>query len=435
MSEGTPAPVPVPPTPSASVLVANVPWRELRELYLQMVPIPYLLKRWRSLLSNVSVSIAQPEAQAALLRQVFSHPQSLEFPALATYRRNCQKLFLSEIEDSLRQEEFPEGVLDELVDLVAGSIVDSPNSLGPSTESAFGKHSAEDALRERRLGDDLYFKSYTFKTRSTPAGGLNEYTFSVRVGPEFQNLGLAIWPAGIVLMQILNAALPDPALFRSVFGPLASPNGLEFPVLRFLELGAGIGATCAPVLRWAAPRSNPLCRVEALYLTDYQQVILDNCSFNVDTITVQLRSQFGAELPQRLPVVESKMLDWVEPDKTAALVAEWRPNVILAADVIYDRSVIPDLAETLKITLAAPGTMALLIATERNQETFQMFLDLVSDWCHVETVHHLNYVDPWRTEEFEVSGRQKEIGFFGLHWIDMSNLVQVKCLTKKVFPE
>lgn len=76
--------------------------------------------------------------------------------------------------------------------------------------------------------------------------------FSVRVWPEFTNVGLAMWPAGYYLAEW---ALQNCNLFEGK---------------RIVELGAGVGLT-------AVALEHSCKQKPVIFLTDYMNVILQNC--------------------------------------------------------------------------------------------------------------------------------------------------------------
>ncbi|KAH8609786.1 putative Lysine methyltransferase [Trypanosoma vivax] len=95
---------------------------------------------------------------------------------------------------------------------------------------------------------------------------------SVRLAAgQFSNVGLALWPAAFVLVQLLDAELsaPSPEL----------TDGLG-ETLRLLELGAGVGLT--PLLLHHLRPYNE--RVSRFVLTDYQQELVENISFNLNDV-------------------------------------------------------------------------------------------------------------------------------------------------------
>lgn len=75
-------------------------------------------------------------------------------------------------------------------------------------------------------------------------------------------------------------------------------------------------------------------------------------------------------------------LDWTlvtaQDDATLSLLHEARPTWVLAADVVYDPTLVGDLANTLQVALKEHDGQcprALVASTIRNPNTYQFFLD------------------------------------------------------------
>ncbi|KAH9811577.1 hypothetical protein DFH28DRAFT_431482 [Melampsora americana] len=73
-----------------------------------------------------------------------------------------------------------------------------------------------------------------------------------------------------------------------------------------------------------------------------------------------------------------RTLDWDAPTEWG----EEEPNLILAADVIYDPILVSPLARTLRSLLSGPvKSIALLAATVREPRTWEQFLSCCSSEC------------------------------------------------------
>ncbi|GAC94113.1 hypothetical protein PHSY_001682 [Pseudozyma hubeiensis SY62] len=170
--------------------------------------------------------------------------------------------------------------------------------------------------------------------------------------------GLRAWEAGLRLAAHL---ISDPSVIIS-------------PGTRILELGSGtgiVGAICATQQMSSSQR-------------------------DVHTFMTDMPGQVSARLRDTLHlngldaasgIVEVKELDWLElvaerqqsqqrdDLPTVRFVAEARPTLILAADVVYDPGLIEPLVETIRACLQA-GTgacKALVASTIRNSKTYDSF--------------------------------------------------------------
>ncbi|RYP14746.1 hypothetical protein DL765_006161 [Monosporascus sp. GIB2] len=157
--------------------------------------------------------------------------------------------------------------------------------------------------------------------------------------------GLRTWEAALHLGQYLCA---NPALIQGK---------------RTLELGAGTGylsILCAKFL-------------------EATQVIASDGS---DDVVANLPDNFFVNGLQGSERISAMDLKWGY-GLVGTEEAEWnggRPvDVVLGADITYDKSIIPTLAGTLNDLFGMfPEVKVLIAATERNRETFDAFLDV----CH-----------------------------------------------------
>lgn len=158
----------------------------------------------------------------------------------------------------------------------------------------------------------------------------------VRLLPDiFNNVGLTMWPAGLLLAEW--AAARGPALLDG---------------RRVLELGSGVGLTAAVVARAARPAS--------LVATDYDDETLRLCRANLE---------LAAGGGEACRVAE---LDWTRP--SAAVFEDASADVVLAADCVYDPNMVPAFVATLAAALRArEGAVAYVASRRRNPETFALF--------------------------------------------------------------
>jgi hypothetical protein len=131
-------------------------------------------------------------------------------------------------------------------------------------------------------------------------------------------------------------------------------------------------------------------------LTDYQDAIVDNANFNLRLCTdlraaqVAARSQTQPDTHEAAGPSRALVLDWTESSRNAALALQLAPlQYVVAADVLYDRSVVPDLVRTVVTMLKHGGggggggdkdqmrVKCLIVATLRNEDTLELFFQSV----------------------------------------------------------
>ncbi|KAG8339754.1 hypothetical protein TRVL_09416 [Trypanosoma vivax] len=206
-----------------------------------------------------------------------------------------------------------------------------------------------------------------YKTLYTPGAAPSFVSVRLAAG-QFSNVGLALWPAAFVLVQLLDAELsaPSPEL----------TDGLG-ETLRLLELGAGVGLT--PLLLHHLRPYNE--RVSRFVLTDYQQELVENISFNLNERGLGLLgSAEDAAQCGRVAVHSAELLDWTEHEQNRAKLSAWRCNVVVAADCVYDIPLIPSLVQTIRSALElTEGAVAIVVQTHRQRETMCKFFTAVHE--------------------------------------------------------
>ncbi|RNF27523.1 uncharacterized protein Tco025E_00260 [Trypanosoma conorhini] len=181
---------------------------------------------------------------------------------------------------------------------------------------------------------------------------------------QFANVGLALWPAAFVLVELLLAELSSPA---SVMLPREGD-------LRILELGAGVGLTPVMLHQHMCYRE----RVKGCVLTDYQPELIENILFNLHSyITARepMHDSFCRTEEEDAPHV-AEILDWTEHERNRERLQKWGCNLILAADCIYDVNLIDSLVTTLHQALSsAEDAVAIVVQSHRQKETMKRFFD------------------------------------------------------------
>jgi predicted nicotinamide N-methyase len=213
----------------------------------------------------------------------------------------------------------------------------------------------------------------------------------IQIYPYHNDVGVRnFWEAGAALTEFL----------------MVHPYNLYIHNRRVLELGAGLGLT-GLVLAGQ-------CATKSMHLTDYTVATLENMTKNVekniDWLGVQgklNRFRWGDTQVSSKPVITTGYLEWDEFSKNydlqklntreqiprtegtlppytsirqshqTSLEIALNADVLIAADVIYDRSVIPQLLSVVKTLLTYSNEdrskVAIFATTYRNADTFALF--------------------------------------------------------------
>lgn len=210
--------------------------------------------------------------------------------------------------------------------------------------------------------------------RQPPPMDCEPLRLRLRVYPHHNDVSLRLWEAGAALAEYVHT---HPSLVRG---------------RHVVELGAGVGLTGLVCLTCGAAR---------MTCTDYTQLALDNLQFNYSLFrnewerkSFESVTPFGGEF-------EALYLDWDDTGGGAhgdgqgtasqhGLAAVADATVLLAADVVYDVTVIPSLVRLLRFFLESPPDTdgesttprpprtALLAATVRNRESLARLLQLLA---------------------------------------------------------
>lgn len=151
--------------------------------------------------------------------------------------------------------------------------------------------------------------------------------------------GLSCWQAGIFLADWMTQ------------------NSIKFTGKRLMELGSGTGATGLIVSR--------SCQPEELILSDCHENVLRLLRENVELNACQ----------ETVRVID---LNWDDASELDNLNVD--PEVILAADVVYDDTIFRPLIDLILALLRRNKSMQIyLAATVRNEETLTAFLKLARE--------------------------------------------------------
>lgn len=196
-----------------------------------------------------------------------------------------------------------------------------------------------------------------FQTRAA-----NIQRLRIRIFPQHNDVALRLWEAGATLAEYL---LHDPCLVKGK---------------RVVELGSGVGLTGLVAVG--------CCGASSVRLTDYTDASLDNLRHNVSMNRAWLNEQCKGEVVQE-ENISAGYLDWNaygddtnrQPEARLPLDDRVLPSckalseadILLAADVAYDSSVIGCLAQTIRMFLTVDSSggskQALFAKNLRNKDT------------------------------------------------------------------
>ena len=183
----------------------------------------------------------------------------------------------------------------------------------------------------------------------------------IRIFPYHNDVSLRLWEAGAVLAEYLVGNRCQ--MIRQS---------------RIVELGAGVGATGLALV--AAGATHVLC-------TDYTERALQNMKHNFDQVD-WLLFQKQQEENSAKDRIRAAHLDWNEESPPAHVETEFQQaDLLIAADVAYDRDVLQPLVRTVRRFLQSKNNnnlkkKALFATTRRNLETFRLLR-------HQVAAHHI----------------------------------------------
>lgn len=142
---------------------------------------------------------------------------------------------------------------------------------------------------------------------------------------------------------------------------------------RFLELGSGTGFLGLVCARLMMANGGQMTNI---YLTDFDEQVLERLQESVHL------SKCCKPYTDNVPGVHIQSLNWTKvtsrDEDTISYLNEVNPDCVLAADVVYDPSLVPHLVSTLYALLTRSRneshTYALVSSTVRNPDTYELFV-------------------------------------------------------------
>ncbi|KAJ4298256.1 hypothetical protein N0V90_006155 [Kalmusia sp. IMI 367209] len=295
-----------------------------RRQYYQLVEPPQL--RWLE-----DHTLKAPEVQSWIFSRLFDTEKNPTLPP-DRYRLRVLKVLISKLERAINDPEEDE-ISDDL--MAALSSILGSNVL---SESASAQQKA--------------YVTYAYSCHPTDESDAKEYSVTLlesrSVISSSGTTGLRTWEAALLLGQFL-ASDRGSAIVRGQ---------------RIFELGAGTGMLsilCA----------KHLC-VSGIVATDGDEAVVDAIKTNVFLNGLDLKESAGT-------TVNTAALSWGWPLDAKTFTEDYGmeiPDVLLGADVTYDKIVIPALVSSMREFFELnPALQALVAATIRNEQTFETFLN------------------------------------------------------------
>lgn len=196
-------------------------------------------------------------------------------------------------------------------------------------------------LSTAKPASDGLIRDLVHKSWLLTGNGDKEEFVTIRMASQLDTVGLTSWQAGYMLAEYIAA------------------NTEIFKDKACLELGSGVGLTGIVLAK--------LAHTAEICLTDYTPEILTNMRTNCEI--------------NDLPNLDVRQLDWEEfneANSDPSGLIPFVPDIIMAADCVYDTGLIQKLCVVLKWYLSRPKetqSAAIIATTLRNPKTFQFFMD------------------------------------------------------------
>ncbi|KAJ2690481.1 hypothetical protein IWW39_000728 [Coemansia spiralis] len=206
----------------------------------------------------------------------------------------------------------------------------------------------------------MCYKTYTLDKDQYTKVVLNEEQMMISQG----TTGLQTWEASLRLADFF---VEHPDIVRGQ---------------KVVELGAGCGLAgfaCAAV--GAAHVLSTDCSTAVLKLLEANRLKM---RLHVAGLLRKAPNMVDPAFKDNVQVAE---LDWEHTDECAKLSDS--ADVVIGADITYDPTIVPVLVGALKEMVATSQQVAYITATIRNQETFDLFLQLVGKYSSICNAVHV----------------------------------------------
>ncbi|KAF1970726.1 hypothetical protein BU23DRAFT_648864 [Bimuria novae-zelandiae CBS 107.79] len=270
-------------------------------------------------------ALKAPEVQSWVYRHLFD---SEKMPP-GRYRLRVLKMLISKLEDAIDDPEEDE-ISDNLMMALSSSL-------------------SGNTLSEAESAQQKAYVTYAYPRHTIDEADPQDFSVTLHeshsVISSAGTTGLRTWEAALLLGQFLCSDRGNAAVCRK----------------RIFELGAGTGMLsilCAKHLG-----------VSGMVATDSDEAVVDAIKTNI----------FLNQLDASQVTVSTAALRWGRPLNATTFSEDFGmdvPDVLLGADVTYDKIVIPALVSSMREFFELnPALQILVAATIRNEQTFETFLN------------------------------------------------------------
>jgi predicted nicotinamide N-methyase len=356
-------------------------YRSMSNRVIQVFQTEYMsnsnLEESRDICRGTFVSIC---AQNLFLQHVILHKSVKKFPMPTQYTAKVIKRFIHEIENIEREGNEEDGLSESLLEFYWNICSTLPT--GP------------DSFSQRHLQSSHRIYDMNSQCQNCNSDDDSEENLIVlKVWSPFTHVGLAMWEAGYYIAEWILA------------------NADLFAGKRILELGSGVGLSGIVLARSFDSNFDTTKLPNAIYMTDYLDVVLRNCVDNMKINGLKAIEQLSHEdmdeeesdtllNGNKNRLVHVCHLDWTK--FTNEQLESMDPNIILAADVIYDISVIEGLVNLTSKCISRKGVIAYFAITKRNEKTFEYF----KEQCTQKGIETIDITDPNIGQFFPYEGRE-----------------------------
>ena len=151
-----------------------------------------------------------------------------------------------------------------------------------------------------------------------------------------------------------------------------------------LELGSGIGLTGICVISTCSPKRYTFSDCHSSVLDMLVKNVRLNLAKHEDTKVESNRTVEWREESYRTNYettdVRITRLAWSSVEESCVNASWGNPDVVLAADVIYDETLFNGFVEALKVFITRSNALVIVAATIRNNETLSAFFTMLGNY-------------------------------------------------------
>ncbi|CUM48740.1 uncharacterized protein AC631_00337 [Debaryomyces fabryi] len=198
--------------------------------------------------------------------------------------------------------------------------------------------------------DTILYPIGGFKNEIVPNNGLVVIKETPKVISGNGTTGLRTWEAALYLANYLNS------------------NPIEFKNKSICELGTGTGLVGIALAKYY---HNEIYPIREIIFTDGDASLIENLSktFQLNGLVIDSR-------------IKTQQLLWgtTNPNNSDFIQAPPSADYVVAADVTYDSSILPQLSSTINDFFNNGTKMAIIAATVRNEETLEDWEEELQKW-------------------------------------------------------